>query len=391
MRLNFTEFLIIFVVNMIDRIVLFPYYFALKLREFLYDKGIKKSYEAAVPTICLGNVTAGGTGKTPHSEMILRLLLESDRWGAGNIALLSRGYKRRSKGFQQVTVEGGAKMYGDEPVQIKRKFPSVTVAVEKDRVKGCRYLADPQAFRSDRRAAKKCKDGDFPAADIIVLDDAFQYRRLRARLNIVLVDYNRPVYNDSLLPIGGLRDLPERLGDADVIIVSKCPYYMDDWEKTKFAYNLGLKDFRTSEFAGTTASGKRQKVFFTTVRYEQFKPVFEDEADNRYIYSKRLVLFTGIAKDSPLIHYLSDSYKIVSKYTFPDHHSFDASDFRLIAAGVKQYPTAAVATTEKDAQRVLDCKKIPSLLKERLFRIPIRAEFLSEAEKDAFREILATL
>ena len=121
--MNFTEFLIIFVNDMLDKVILLPYWLILRLRNRLYDKGLIKSAKADVPTICVGNVTAGGTGKTPHVEMILRMLQDNFKWGNSNIAVLSRGYKRTSRGFQQVTREGSAALFGDEPLQIKKKFP----------------------------------------------------------------------------------------------------------------------------------------------------------------------------------------------------------------------------------------------------------------------------
>ena len=206
------------------------YRIILGIRHFLFDKGWKKSYRADVPTICVGNVSVGGTGKTPHTEMILRLLLHSDEWAYSDIAVLSRGYKRKSKGFQKVGRDGTALQFGDEPLQIAKKFPSVTVAVDKDRVEGCRFLTHPELLQTDKKA-KGCLDKDIPAADIIVLDDAFQHRRLKADVNVVLVDYNRPVQKDRLLPWGKLRDLPSRLRAADILIVTKCPTYLDEWEK----------------------------------------------------------------------------------------------------------------------------------------------------------------
>ena len=124
---------------MIDSILLFPYWISLKIRHLLYDKGIRKVHRAEVPTICVGNITAGGTGKTPHTEMILRELLAQSAWKGSNISVLSRGYKRKTKGFQQVTVDSSARDYGDEPLQIKSKFPEITVAVDKSRVEGCRF------------------------------------------------------------------------------------------------------------------------------------------------------------------------------------------------------------------------------------------------------------
>ena len=239
---------------MIEKILLWPYYFTLKLRHSLYDKGIWKSFKVDAPTICIGNITAGGTGKTPHTEMILRTLQQSEEWGLKEIAVLSRGHRRKSHGFQQVTSQGSSAMFGDEPLQIKKKFPGITVAVDRDRVEGCHYLLHPETLQTDKNAPGG--DNPIPKADIIVLDDAFQHRRLQAYYNIILVDYNRPLYKDHLLPFGRLRDLPERLVQADVIIVTKCPAFMEDWEKIRWAETLNIRDFSPLSCTGKNAENK---------------------------------------------------------------------------------------------------------------------------------------
>lgn len=374
---------------MLEKMILFPYWLTLKTRNFLYNKGIKKSCKAEVPTICVGNVTAGGTGKTPHVEMILRLLEESDEWGATNLAVLSRGYKRSSKGFQQVTREGSAKMFGDEPLQIKKKNLAVTVAVDKDRVEGADFLVHPEKLEKSRKG-RHCWNRNYPPADIIVLDDAYQYRKLRADLDIVLIDYNRPVTKDKLLPFGTLRDLPQRIYDADVLIITKCPSDLDNWEKTSFVYSLGFTEYRTSECEGTNKKGRTQKVLFTCIRYDSPKKVYTT-SDARFFYSKKLILFSGIAKNGPLVHYLSDYYKIHRIFSVPDHHRYTPSDIRQILSEVKKNPTAAVATTEKDAQRILDYVGMPQTLMERMFYTPISVEFLSEEEENVFRRTLGSL
>ena len=223
---------------MIDQILLFPYWLSLKLRHFLYDTGLKKVRSADVPTICIGNITVGGTGKTPHTEMLIRTLLQDDEWGGKNIAVLSRGYKRKTKGFQQVTEDGTALAYGDEPLQIKKKFPGMTVAVDSNRIEGCDFLSHPEKLQTAKKA-RKCIDKSLPASDLIILDDAFQHRALKPTLSIVLVDYNRPIFKDHLLPIGRLRDLPERISAADIIIVSKCPNEVNAWEKCTWPRKTG--------------------------------------------------------------------------------------------------------------------------------------------------------
>ena len=366
------------------------YRMVLGFRHFFFDKGWKKSYKAEVPTVCVGNITVGGTGKTPHTEMILRLLLQSDEWAYSNIAVLSRGYKRKSKGFQKVGRDGTALSFGDEPLQIAKKFPSVTVAVDKDRVEGCHFLTHPEELQTSKKA-RGCLDKDIPKADIIVLDDAFQYRRLRSDVNIVLVDYSRPVQKDKLLPWGRLRDLPSRLKAADIIIVTKCPTFLDEWEKGKWAKQLGVNDYSVATCTGTRKKGKVQTVLFSTIGYEPMVPVFPEEADSRFTYAQRLILFSGIAKDTPLRAYLSDSYKEVKRFSFPDHHKYSNADIRKVAKAVEAFPTACVATTEKDAQRVVDTKKVPEALRQRMFQVPINVRFLTPVEEEVFETTLLGL
>ena len=218
--------------------------------------------------------------------------------------------------------------------------------------------------------------GNTPVPSVIILDDAFQYRKLEATLNIVLVDYNRPVFEDKLMPWGHLRDLPAQLRRAQVVIVSKCPAELDQVERAEWRSRLKLSD--------------EQQLFFTTVSYCPAEPVFP-EGDAHYLYSKRLVLVSGIANNTPLRMYLSDAYKIVQRLEFPDHHRFSAGDIHSIASAIKANPTACLMTTEKDAQRLRDCKNVPENVRQRLFYIPIQARFLTEEEDAAFTETLMSL
>jgi tetraacyldisaccharide 4'-kinase len=373
---------------MIDRILLFPYSLTLACRHALYNIGLFKSHKATVPTICVGNITVGGTGKTPHTEMILRMLLEDERWQDKNIAVLSRGYKRKSKGFQQVVVDGTAEDFGDEPLQIKRKFPQVTVAVDKSRKEGCMFLTNPELLQTSKKAAR-CLYKDMPKADIIVLDDAFQHRALKPDFSAVLIDYNRPVFKDHLMPIGRLRDLPSRLSAADALIVTKCPTYIDDEQRAAWAADLGLKEFDPQTCEGVRSNGKRQKIFFTYINYDTPQAVYP-EGDTRYLYAKRLILFSGIANDAPLRHFLCGEYKIVKHFNFPDHHKFTRSDIYSIRNASDTYPTSVIMTTEKDCQRVRDCKFVPGSLKDRMFHIPIKVGFLGDEDRNIFKSMLAS-
>ena len=372
-----------------DKILLFPYWLTLKVRHMLFDNGCRKVYTPEVPSICIGNITVGGTGKTPHTEMLVRTLLEDELWDGKNIAVLSRGYKRRSKGFQQVVTDGRALDYGDEPLQIKKKFPQVTVAVDSSRKEGCTFLTAPEAVKTSKKG-RRCIHKDFPKADLILLDDAFQHRKVKAGVNIVLVDYSRQIFKDHLMPLGKLRDLPERIAAADIVIVSKCPKHMDGWEKSNWAQALGLNGYDAAECSGTRRNGKKQHLFFTTISYDTPQAIFP-EGDPRYLYAQRLILFTGIANDAPLARFLSGTYKIVKHFNFPDHHKFSRGDIMAIRDAGDAFPTSVIMTTEKDCQRVRDSKAVPESLKQRLFYAPIKTEFLRPEDKERFDIVLKEL
>lgn len=370
--------------KMIDRLILFPYTLTLALRHAMYDHGfILKSRPSEVPTISVGGITAGGSGKTPHTEMLLDVLSRSGRWGNSHLAVLSRGYRRKVGGFQVVPTGGSANSYGDEPVQMKGKFPPVTVAVDKSRTEGCDLLAHPEKLTTSKAGAK-CRQKDFPASDLIVLDDAFQYRKLAPDCNIVLLDYDRPPRKDRLLPLGRLRDLPGRIRKADILIATKCPSFLEDYEKSEWAKRLGLSLYDPRTGRAKVHGGKDVMLFFTFINHEAPTPVFEGVGDPRYIYSKKLILVTGIANDAPLRRYLGDKYKTLHTFSFPDHHRYGAADISAILRTAKANPTAVIMTTEKDAVRLRDVPDLPPFLRERLFQVPVTVHFTVEDEKTAF-------
>lgn len=371
---------------MIDKILLFPYWLTLKVRHKLYDSGLRKIYKPEVPSICIGNITVGGTGKTPHTEMIIRTLIEDDYWYRKNIAVLSRGYKRRTKGFQQVITEGTALDYGDEPLQMKKKFPMVTVAVDKSRADGSRFLTNPKSL-PDSKKGRKCIHQNFEKADLIIFDDAFQHRAVKADLSIIMINYNRPIFKDHLMPLGKLRDLKERVSAGEMIIVSKCPRYMEESEQMEWAAQLGFMEYDPVTRKGIRKDGREQHLFFTTIEYDTPQPIF-NEGDPRYLYAHRLILFSGIADDEPFMHYLSGTYKIVKHFNFPDHHSFSRADILSIRDAADQFPTSVIMTTEKDCQRVRDSKAVPGSLKSRLFYTPIKTTFLNEGDRILFNSLL---
>lgn len=334
-----------------------PYALIIRIRHFLYNKGIKKSSTPDTPTISFGNITVGGTGKTPHTEMILRALE-----GRHRTAVLSRGYRRKSKGFAYVDVADGASVAGDEPAQIKRNFPDTIVAVDKSRLHAISRLEE---LPSESRP------------EVIVLDDAFQYRKLKPSMSILLIDWNRPISKDRLLPFGRLRDLPSRINAADAVIITKCPPFITEQDMRQWAEEESLPE--KFEFG--------KNLFFTSISYETPKGIFE-EADKRYSYSPLVILFTGIANDRPIIQYLSESYTLARKIKFADHHRYTKSDIRNIHNAAKSVPTALVLTTEKDAQRIMERKDIPMELKKRLFYLPMKVDFMTDSQREAFLSLV---
>jgi tetraacyldisaccharide 4'-kinase len=187
--------------------------------------------------------------------------------------------------------------------------------------------------------------------------------------------------------MGRLRDLPERIGAADIIIVTKCPTYIDDQQREKWAHNLGMKEYDPLTGTGTRKKGKKQHILFTSIAYDTAQSIFP-EGDPRYLYAKRLILFSGIANDTPFRNYLCGNYKIVKHFNFPDHHRFTRGDMHSIRDAADNYPTSVIMTTEKDCQRVRDCKFIPGGLKQRMFHAPIKVEFLTEEDRNIFRSTL---
>lgn len=330
-----------------SKILLFPYYVTLKIRHRLYDSGKLKSEAYLTQIISVGNVTVGGTGKTPMVELIIRSLGASR-----HLAVLSRGYKGSNKGFKMVADTDDALVVGDEPLQIKRKYPKISVAVSPDRGAGVKSLMI---------------QGIQP--DVIILDDGFQRRDIIPGKNILLIDYNRPIFSDELLPLGRLRDLPEQIRRADSVVFTKCPGYLSEEER---------------EEACRKAHVTSQKVFFASVSYGKPKAVFSRKGNNRYIYARNVFVFAGIAKPDPMLEQLSRSYAIIGKSIFPDHHRFSRYDVESLWRFAAKHPLSVIMTTEKDAQRLLNNKYVPEQMKERLFYLPIETSFLTPEESDAF-------
>lgn len=302
------------------RILLYPlaliYGAIVWLRNRLYDSGFFSSIEFNVPVITVGNLSVGGTGKTPHVEYLIRLLQYQYR-----MATMSRGYKRRTQGFVLADEQANALRIGDEPMQYYLKFPEIAVSVAEERMTGIPRLLQLR-----------------PDVEAIILDDAYQHRSVKAGLTILITDHSRPFYKDFILPYGRLRESRSAYKRADLIIVSKCPP------------QLGRAE--AEEMQRRIAPLPHQEVFFSTVRYEQPYDFFTREAVP--VNGKHVVLVCCIARPEPLVAQVSGMARDVHVLSYQDHHYFIARDLDEIKEAFDNWPVSdkIILTTEKDATRL---------------------------------------
>lgn len=335
------------------KILLFPlsilYGIIVGVRNTLFSLSILKEKRYQVPIISIGNITVGGTGKTPHTELLIQEL--RSRY---HVAVLSRGYKRKSRGFQEVLVTSTAQECGDEPIQMKLKFPEITVVVDKNR----RHAIDLLLKRKENRP------------DVILLDDAYQHRYVKPGINILLIDNNRVITKDHILPLGRLRESVSEKERADVVVVTKCPSNMKPIDFRLMSKELELKPY--------------QRLFFTRFEYCKFKPAFMDSMPDfearEPSKDSSVLLVTGIASPQPLINYLGEQVKEIIPLAFPDHHNFTAKDFKKIDAKFQSIDSEnkVIITTEKDVTRFRDNENISSIVKSNTLYIPIEICFLGK-------------
>jgi len=329
------------------------------LRNAAFNLGILPQEQFDVPVVSVGNITVGGTGKTPHVEYIVNALCR--RY---NVAVLSRGYKRKTKGFILATDSLTPRDIGDEPYQIYRKFNGlITLAVCESRRKGIREL-----LRIN------------PNINLVLLDDGFQHRYVKPQVNIVLVDYNRQPYNDKLLPLGTLREPAGNLLRCDIVVVTKCPSDLTPVNIRIIKKNLDLFP--------------SQDLFFSTIRYADPVPVFPVASPQLSSLDwlraeDTLLCVTGIANPRPLVRYLRQFAANVKVMHYDDHHFFTRSDFNDIfkvfnkLQGQRKY----IITTEKDAVRIRNNAYYPPTMQEAIFYIPMKVCFL-ETDGQGFIEDL---
>ena len=329
-------------------------------RNRFYDLGIFKSKDCNVPVISVGNITVGGTGKTTHIEYLAELLK-----GKFEVAVLSRGYKRKSRGFRWVEVESGVDEAGDEPVQIKRKFPGIIVAVCENRLEGLKRIFS---------------DENSKTPDVVLLDDAFQHRRITPGINILLIDYNRPVWKDMLLPAGRLREGFVQVRRAGIIIFTKCL----ENEVTPIQRRLISKEISLKPY---------QQLFFSSYEYGKIKPVFAGNKLPEGFYKPgtcSVLVVTGIAYPKPLYDYIRNYANEVKYLQFSDHYYFNFNDIELILNKFNEIRQLCkiILTTEKDAVRLMDLPDLPENFKEVLFYLPVKVKFLNDKERLFDKKIL---
>ena len=333
-------------------------------RNMLFEAGVLKSRSYAVPVISVGNITVGGTGKTPHVEYLADLL--KDRL---KVAVLSRGYKRKSHGFLLATSDTPMRLLGDEPWQIKHRFPDIAVAVDKERTHGIETLLSTD---------------ETSGTDVILLDDAYQHRYVRPGINILLVDHHRLIIHDMLLPAGRLREPLKSKDRADIVIVTKCPKTLTPMDFRVLTKQMNLYPY--------------QKLFFTTFSYDAPRPVFSEgspltedaEAPLDCLAGHHVLLLTGIASPKQMLLDIQNEATpaSINPMAFADHHRFSRKDIRRINEAFEALPQPRlVITTEKDAARLYEVEGLSPAVRQATYALPVKVSFMLDGE-ETFNETI---
>ena len=321
-----------------------------KLRHILFDANLLHSEKFDIPIICVGNITVGGTGKTPAVEMLAEHYSQQY-----NVAILSRGYGRATKGYRVVEVDDTYRDVGDEPLQMKRKFPDVTVVVCERRVLGIRRIRE-----------------EFPDVNMIIMDDGFQHRYVTPLVNIIIEDYSRPIEHDHLLPYGQLRDVKSSLYRAQYFIVTKCPETM--------------KPINMRERRNWLIKKASQDIFFSRMQPSPACSVFAD-VEGTVEHGSKVVALSGIGDNEAFIRGLEQRYKVVASIKMDDHHSYRMSDLKQIMDILEQHLGAVIMTTEKDAVKFANSKAVPTSLYDKMFYEKISMRFVGDSRHELFDRI----
>ena len=307
------------------------------LRNKAYDKNIIQVTAFDFPVISVGNLSTGGTGKTPQVEYLIRLLQKDYR-----VAVLSRGYKRKSKGFIIAGKDATAEQIGDEPMQYFLKFPEIMVAVDANRINGIDQL----------RAQE-------PKPDVIILDDAFQHRSVKAGLNILLTTFDKPYSKDEVLPSGDLREKRSGAKRAEVIVLTKCPEHLSEKDQFEKAKELNPELYQT--------------VFFSAITYDRDVLSEKDTININDLKDYKVLLVTGIAKTDPLVNFLISKGCAIKHLRFSDHHQFSNNDIKRISDEFSDLneKRKIILTTEKDYVRT------PEFSGLNVYYLPIQTKFIS--------------
>ena len=317
------------------------YGLAVSLRNELFALGILKERSFSIPVISVGNITVGGSGKTPHVEYLIRLLQDYIKVG-----VLSRGYKRKSHGYVLADDNSTMRDLGDEPYQIKQKFHDIYVAVDKNRCNGITRLTHDKATSN---------------VGVILLDDAFQHRYVKPGLNILLVDYHRLIIYDRLLPAGRLREPLNGKQRADIVIITKCP-----------------RDLKPMEFRILTKAMDLfpyQQLFFTTIDYGTPQALFSDKTTSLNKYN--VLLVTGIASPEQMENDMKHKCSSLTSLAFEDHHLFNTKDEQRINNAFERLPSPKIiVTTEKDSTRLVNLNGLTTEVRDAIFVLPIKVKFM---------------
>ena len=319
------------------------------LRNKAFDCNLLKTKRFDIHVVSIGNISVGGTGKTPHTEYIIRLLSNKKQ-----LAVLSRGYKRKTSGFILADSNATAQTIGDEPFQILQKFPDITVAVDEKRVHGIEQLLTLPV-----------------PPEVVLLDDAFQHRHITPSFSIVLVDYNRPIQSDTFLPLGRLRESTKGIQRAQCVIVTKCPK---------------LADLDEITWRNALQLSQHQRIFFSTFEYEAPKPLFNSSLLNwkkTQIQKSHILIVTGVASATDLYDYITPFAETLHKLSFADNHNFTKKDLTVIHEIFDKLPEPKlIITTEKDASRLLHNPYLNTAIKPFFYTVAINVKILKNQGKE---------
>lgn len=316
-----------------------------QLRNWFFDMGWLKSASSPITSIVVGNLSVGGTGKTPMIEFLIRMLRKEQK-----IATLSRGYGRKTRGFLKATPDVSPEEIGDEPFQIYQKFDQdIPVFVGEDRLNALNEIANKP-----------------DAPKLILLDDAFQHRYVSGDLKILLSTFQRPFFSDFLLPMGRLRESRSGAKRADLIIITKCPKPLSDSEKSRIKSEV-------ANYCKLNAP-----VLFSSISYGQPIPLGVPR-----LFSPKIILLTGLANDQPLVEYVREKFELLKVLSYPDHHDYSDVDFDKLKNTFKQLGSQnpVVLTTEKDAVKVKSNAPEGFLVEIPIFVLPIEVSFSLEDEQ----------